>query len=231
MARPRSAAEPRRRLLGGPGEPGRSSRPASAARSVGTPSGSVAADGTAADQQPRLLGTRVHHHDPEAELGDQAGASGRRTRNDSAPASSRRPPSAMGASLPPNRGEPSTRDVSPASDSRRAAASPEMPPPTTTTSGSTVPVTPASPDGGRHPRRAPARRSAEHVRIGVGRHAVTEVEDVTGRGGAGRDHRTGPLGQHRPRRAEQGRIEIALNRVRVPQPTTPRPAASASRPR
>ena len=72
----------------------------------------------------------------------------------------------------------------------------------------------------------------EHVRIGVRRDAVAEVEHVARRLGAGADHLTDPLGQHRPGRGEQGGVEIALHGVRRPDPaTSPPPAAAASPPR
>ena len=59
---------------------------------------------------------------------------------------------------------------------------------------------------------------AEHIRVGVRRHAVAEVEDVAGRSGAGPQHPTYAVGEHGPRRAEQRGVEIALHRVRRTDP-------------
>ena len=53
--------------------------------------------------------------------------------------------------------------------------------------------------------------AGEHVGIGVGQHAVHEVDDVPGCGGPfGKDLADPPL-DRRPRREEQRRVEIALH--------------------
>ena len=57
----------------------------------------------------------------------------------------------------------------------------------------------------------------QHVRIGVRGDAVTEVEDVSGQLATLGHNLAHPRLEHRPRRKEQSRVEVALHGIRVPK--------------
>ena len=58
----------------------------------------------------------------------------------------------------------------------------------------------------------------EHVGIGLGQHAVAEVEDVPGVAAVAPQHVADLVGDDRPRRAEHRRVEVALQRRGRPDP-------------
>ena len=150
--------------------------------------------------------------------------------NASAPMSYQCPARSTGRSLPPMpvaaaRARRSRRPGRAACATRSAAARPAMPPPTTTTRRALSP-------GSRLQLVHQLDDAGQHVGVGLGQHAVAEVEDVPGRGPALARRSGAPRASTRRhgRRSSDGGVEVALHAPRPGRPGgRPRPAAPASR--